>query len=120
MRLEEQLHRQSGRTYPRCVAGNGACPAEGCGGPAAYLVQRTAWHSDEGLDDLAVMAEFVDEVVLKDHTEHLEDSDLAEEMRDVLERLEIRRSWQGTPFLRRTVNTRLKKGDHLSLMHQQW
>jgi hypothetical protein len=45
------------------------------------------------------VADFVDQVVLQERRDLLKDDALIEEMRDVLERLELRHSWQGQPFL---------------------
>jgi hypothetical protein len=56
----------------------------------------------------------------KERRDLLKDDALIEETRDALERLELRHSWQGKPFSRKAVNARLKNGDHLNLMHQQW
>jgi len=57
--------------------------------------------------------------VLQERRDLLKDDALIEEMKDVLEHLELRHSWQGAPFSRKAVNARLKNGDHLTLMHQQ-
>lgn len=120
VRLEAELPMKSRRVYPYCVEGHVSCPPEDCGGPAAFLERRDAQYSLDGIEDLATVADFVDLVVLKKQTEVLKDEAVIEEMRDVLERLEIRHSWQGQPFSRKAVNARLKNGDHLALMHQQW
>jgi hypothetical protein len=66
------------------------------------------------------MADFLNEVVLKERFELRRDTDLMEEMRDVLERMQMREDWKGCPFVRKGVNEALKKGEHLELMHQQW
>lgn len=121
VRLEAELPMKSRRVYPHCVEGHASCPPEDCGGPAAFLERRDAQYSLEGIEDLTTVADFVDLVVLKKQTEVLKDEAVIEEMRDVLERLELRHSWQGQPFSRKAVNARLKNGDHLALMHQrQW
>ncbi len=120
VRLEAGLHPAPGRTYPHCIDGHEACPPEDCGGPADFLEQHEAWCSSDGLTDLATVANFVDQVVLKERIELLKGDILLEEMRNLLERAEVRRSWQGSPFSRKAVKERLKDGDHLDLMHQQW
>ena len=62
IRLEEVLRAEAGVTYPSCVAGEGACPPEDCGGAGGYadLKEILADPSDEeyperlewmGLDD---------------------------------------------------------------------
>jgi DNA/RNA-binding domain of Phe-tRNA-synthetase-like protein len=65
------------------------------------------------------VADFVDRVVWKKQTEVLKDEAVVAEMRDVLERLETRNSWQGRAFSQKAVNNRLKNGEHLKLMYQQ-
>jgi hypothetical protein len=65
------------------------------------------------------MADFLNEVVLKERFELRRDTDLMEEMRDVLERMQMREDWKGRPFARQGVNDALKEGQHLELMHQQ-
>jgi hypothetical protein len=119
IRLEERLEPVAKRAYPYCADGHEACPPEDCGGPPGYLARRDAWLSEEGLEDLAAVADFVDQVVLKGRRDLLKDEALIEAMRDVSERLELRHSWQGQPFSHKTVNARLKNGDHCTLMHQQ-
>ena len=42
------------------------------------------------------------------------------QVREALERLEVRQGWQGKPFSRKDVNERLSKTEYLDLMHQQW
>ncbi len=120
VRLEAELPMKSRGVYPHCVDGQASCPPEDCGGPAAFLERRDAQYSQEGIEDLATVADFVDLIVLKKQTEVLKDEAVIDEMRDVLERLEVRHSWQGQPFSRKAVNARLKNGDHLTLMYQRW
>jgi hypothetical protein len=120
VRLEAELPTKPGRVYPYCVEGHAPCPPEDCRGIADFLARRDAWVSEKGLEDLAAVADFVDQVVLRERRDLLKDDALIEEMRNVLERAEARHSWQGQPFSRKAVNARLKNGDHLALMHQQW
>jgi hypothetical protein len=94
IRLEDRFPALPGRTYPYCAEGNEACPPEDCGGPAGFLARRDAWYSSEGIEDLVTMADFIDQVVLKEQTDLLKDETLIEDMRDVLERAEVRHSWQ--------------------------
>ena len=120
IRFEGRLPAKSGRTYPCCQAGAAACPPEDCRGPVEFLARRGSRLSDGGIDDLGSLAEFLDEVVLKERRELLEDGALLDEMRTTLARLDARRAWEGKPFERKAVNTRLAKGEHLALMHQQF
>ena len=120
MRLEDRLPVQPRRHYPYCVDGHGSCPPEDCGGSAGFLERRDASYSCEAFDDLARMADFLNEVVVKERFELRRDTDLMEEMRDVLERMRMREDWKGHPFACKTVNDALKKGEHLELMHRRW
>lgn len=120
VRLEDRLPVQPRRHYPYCVDGHGSCPPEDCGGPAGFLERRDASYSCEAFDDLARMADFLNEVVVKERFELRRDTDLMEEMRDVLERMRMREDWKGHPFACKTVNDALKKGEHLELMHRRW
>lgn len=120
VRLEDRLQIQARRHYPYCADGNGTCPPEDCGGPAGFLERRDASYSCEAFDDLARMANFLIEVVPKERFELRRDTELMEEMREVLERMQTREDWKGRPFSRSAVNDALKKGEHLELMHQQW
>lgn len=120
VRLEDRLPVQPRRHYPYCVDGHGSCPPEDCGGPAGFLERRDASYSCEAFDDLARMADFLNEVVVKERFELRRDTDLMEEMRDVLERMRMREDWKGRPLACKTVNDALKKGEHLELMHRRW
>ncbi|MBO1907502.1 hypothetical protein J4G37_21615, partial [Microvirga sp. 3-52] len=48
------------------------------------------------------------------------DAEEVDQVREALERLEVRQNWQGKPFSRKDVNERLSKIEYLDLMHQQW
>lgn len=120
LRLEARSERQGGRRYPHCTDGSGACPPEDCGGPAGFLERREAMYSDEGLEDLTRMADFLKALVIEERCELGQDAELMEEMRDLHARLELKQSWKGRPFVRKSVNARLKNGDHLEAMHQKW
>jgi Plasmid pRiA4b ORF-3-like protein len=85
VRLEAELPMKSRRAYPHCVEGHASCPPEDCRGIADFLARRDAWVSEEGLEDLAAVADFVDQVVLQERRDLLKDHALIEEMRDVLD-----------------------------------
>ena len=107
LRLEERLDPVPRRAYPYCADGHEACPPEDCGGPAAHLVQRDAWHSMDALGDLAAMAKIIKQVVLERRPE-------------LLDRARVREAWKGNPFSRREVNARLRKGEHLVFTNQHY
>jgi len=120
VRIEDWLELEAGKAYPVCSGGGGPCPSEDCGGPADFQRRRDNIMSSDALDDLDTMAEIIDQVVLERRADILDD----EETRSRLERaVERSRTWeqaQGQPFARRAVNERLRRDDHLDLMHQQW
>jgi hypothetical protein len=65
------------------------------------------------------MADVLREVVLENRPEVLRDEDKRWALESAMERSEAREQARGIPFMRRTVNARLRKGEHLNLMHQQ-
>ena len=64
-----------GKVLPRCIAGDGACPPEDCGGPQGYLAGLDAASSWDALKDLHTMADIPREVVLENRPEVLRDED---------------------------------------------
>lgn len=121
VRIEEnRLATEPGKALPRCTGGDGACPPEDCGGPRGYLAGLDNASSWDALEDLHTMADILREVVLKDRPEILRDEDKRWELESALERSKARQRARGCPFVRRSVNARLRKREHLVLMHQQW
>jgi hypothetical protein len=120
MRLESRYAADPGSSYPICLDGDGSCPPEDCGGVAGFLAQREAWTAPETSRDVAVLADFVDQLTLKPSTGTSIDAEEVDDPRDALERLEVRQGWQGKPFSRKNVNARLRSAEYLDLMHQQW
>ena len=49
----------------------------------------------------------------------LKDQETRWRLEDTVERSKARERARGRPFVRRTVNAQLRKGEHLVLMHQQ-
>ncbi len=121
VRIEEsRLEVAAGKAYPACTAGDGACPPEDSGGPRGYLAGLDNASSWDALDDLHTMADILREVVLEDRPEVLKDQETRWRLEDAVERSKARERAHGRPFVRRTVNAQLRKGEHLVLMHQQW
>jgi hypothetical protein len=120
LRLESQHEADPQRSYPICLDGDGSCPPEDCGGVPGFLARRDAWTGPETSRDFAVLADFVDQLAPKQSTGALIDAEEVEQVREALERLEVRQGWQGKPFSREDVNERLSKTKYLDLMHQQW
>tara|TARA_R110000868_G_scaffold276108_2_gene535777 strand:- start:2417 stop:3052 length:636 start_codon:yes stop_codon:yes gene_type:complete len=120
VRIEEnRLDRLPGKIYPTCAAGDGACPPEDCGGPQGYLAGLDDASSWEAFEDLQTIAEILNEAVLENRPQVLNDQDTRWRLEVAVERSKAREDARGRAFVRRTVNARLRKGDHLALMHQQ-
>jgi hypothetical protein len=64
-RIEDWLTPVLNAAYPTCAGDSGDGPPEDCDGPAAFMDRRDDLLSSDALDDLAVMAEVIDEVALK-------------------------------------------------------
>ena len=82
---------------------------------------RDDWLSFEAFEDLDTMIEVLQDVVQKDESEKIA---LGQETRwrleDAVERARDREGAQRRPFSRWDVNSRLRTGEHHTLMHQQW
>jgi Plasmid pRiA4b ORF-3-like protein len=120
IRIENRVEPENGKAYPVCIGGNGACPPEDCGGPEAYLAGLGDMVSMAALEDLDTMAEIIGQVVLERRAELLDDEEPRWRLEHAVERSRARERAQGRPFSRRTINVRLRKGEHLDLMHQQY
>jgi hypothetical protein len=120
VRLESRHEADAGRSYPICLDGDGSCPPEDCGGVNGFQARREASTAPETSDDFAVLTDFVDQLALKRSAGTAIDAEVIDDVREALERLEVRHSWQGTPFSCKDVNERLSKTEYLDLMHQQW
>jgi len=120
VRIENRIEPEYGKAYPVCIGGSGACPPEDCGGPEAYLAGLSDMVSMAALEDLGTMAEIIGQVVLERRTALLDDEETRWRLEHAVERSRARERARGRPFSRRTVNARLRKGEHFDLMHQQY
>jgi hypothetical protein len=66
------------------------------------------------------MADILREVVLENRPDVLRDEEKRCALESAMERSEARERARGIPFVRRSVNAQLRKGEHLDLMHQQY
>jgi hypothetical protein len=120
VRLEGRHEADPGSRCPICLDGDGSCPPEDCGGVPGFLARREAWTASGISCDFAVLADFMDQLTLKRSTGALIDAEEVDQVREALERLEVRQGWQGKPFSRKDIKGRLSKAEYLDLMHQQW
>ena len=119
LRVEDHLAAEPGKAYPRCTGGSGACPPEDCGGPEGYMAGLDEATSLSALEDLDTMVEVLRAVVLERRPEALNDDETRWRLEEAVERSRARERAQGQPFSRRSVNARLRRGEHFELMHQQ-
>ncbi|TIN00001.1 MAG: hypothetical protein E5Y38_14755 [Mesorhizobium sp.] len=82
------------------------------------------WQRDEALgpdlhEDLATALEFITEFGDTRSLAVLDDPDRAGELQELLFRIKGRTTLLGQSFERLKVNDRLRKSEHLVLMHQQ-
>ena len=119
IRIEDLFEPEAGNAYPACTGGNGACPPEDCGGPAAFMTRRDDRLSQESLGDLGAMAEIIGDIVLERRPGVLDEEETRWRLGQAVERSQARERAQGRPFSQRSVNERLRRGEHHNLMHQQ-
>ena len=119
VRVEDRLRPEPGAVLPACTGGAGRCPPEDCGGPAGFMAHRDDATSWEALEELRELAEVLGKVALERRPGQL-DEEIVWRLERAVERGKARERARGRPFIRRSVNARLRKGEHLVLMHQQW
>lgn len=119
LRIEDWLNPAGGKAYPTCVAGDGACPPEDCGGPDAFMANRDGILSMDGLEDLGTMIDIIEGVVLEGRQEILDDEEAMWRLEQAVDRSHARERARGRPFSRRAVNARLRRAEYRELMHQQ-
>jgi hypothetical protein len=65
------------------------------------------------------MVEILRQVVLERRPGVLDDEETRRRLEDAVARSKAREWAQGRPFSRRSVNARLRRGEHRELMHQR-
>jgi hypothetical protein len=119
LRIEGHPTAEPGRAYPICTGGSGACPPEDCGGPEGYRAGLDEAVSPDAAEDLDTMVEILRRVVLERRPDVLDDGETRRRLEDAVARSKARERAQGRPFSRRSVNARLRRGEHRELMHQR-
>lgn len=74
----------------------------------------------DAIEDIATIADFVDQVVIQKKPDLLKDDDKRWEIQTVLDRCREREAYTSSRFLRGEVNKRLRKNEHIELMHQYY
>ena len=118
IRIEDRLEAENGRRYPVCVAGQGACPPEDCGGPEGYQARCEEATSSEAFEDFDTMISLLKAIVLDGQHELLDDEGKCWELEDAVERSQARQPFLADGFSRREVNARFRRDEHRRLMHQ--
>jgi hypothetical protein len=118
IRVEDRRATEVRRRYPVCIGGAGACPPEDCGGPDGYLARRDEALGLDAMDDLATMADFVEQVVLNGDRVMLDDEDARQAVECAIDRSRSRAPFLAHRFSRRDVNKGFRQDEHRRLMHQ--
>ena len=120
IRIEDIAARQTNMTYPACTGGSGACLPEDCHDPAGFSDRRYDSLSWEALEDLDTMVEILGPIVLERRPEILDDDETTWRLQHALDRTHARERAKGKPFSRRSVDDRLRHGEHVKFMHQHY
>jgi hypothetical protein len=120
IRIEDIAARQTNMTYPACTGGSGACPPENCHDPTGFMDGRTHGWSWEALEDLGTLVEIIDLIVLEHRPEILDDDETRWRLENALDRTQARERAKGKPFMRPSVDDRLRHGEHVDFMHQHY
>ena len=118
IRIEDRIEAQARKRYPLCTGGQGACPPEDCGGPQGYQARREGASGFDALEDVAAVADLVEEIVLERRPEILDDPERCDELERAVERMRARLPFLEDRFSRREVNARFRGDEHRRLMHQ--
>lgn len=118
IRVEDREAAKERERYPVCIGGAGACPPEDCGGPDRCIERRNDALGPDTMDDLATMAEFVEQVVLNGDPAMLDDEDTRYAVERAIDRSRAREPFLNGRFSRRNVNKSFLQDDHRRLMHQ--
>ena len=90
----------AGKRYPRCIGGAGACPPEDCGGSDAYHARRDEATGSDAIDDLVLVAEFVERVVLGNDSSWSDDDETRWRVEMAAERIQSRARFLEEKFSR--------------------
>ncbi|MGH7121471.1 MAG: hypothetical protein ACREFP_21185 [Acetobacteraceae bacterium] len=98
-----------GYEYPLRTAGSGACPPEDRVGPGAFMEHRARLQSRDSYDDVATMAEIIDDVVRECELAIRDRDETRRRLQQAVARSRTQdRAW-GKPFSRR-VSIGIEKG----------
>ncbi|WP_274630962.1 IS1096 element passenger TnpR family protein [Arvimicrobium flavum] len=119
VRLEERRAAKPRTLYPCCIGGDGNCPPEGSGGAESWMHRKDEAFGLETDEDVMTALALIQEISDTRSLAIFDDPDRAEELQELLFRIESREDLLGKPFKRRQANKRLRRNEHLTHMHQQ-
>ena len=119
LRVEERLPAVAGKRHPRCTGGAGACPPEDCGGPDGYHARRDEAVGVDAMDDLVLLADFVERVVVGNDCSWADDDETRWRVEMAAQRSASRARFLEEKFSRGAVDRCFRSGGHRRLMYQQ-
>lgn len=115
------MEREAGKAYPARTGGDGGCPPEDCSGPTGFMAGRDDMLSLHALEGTSTPWPKSSVTSLWSIGQNLlMTMKTTWRLEDAAARSRARERAQGRPPSRRDVNMRLRPGEHLERMHQQW
>ena len=109
VRIEDRLEAVTGKHYPICIGGSGACPPEDSGGPDGFQARRDEAISYDAWQDASVIAAWLSDVVIDRDAEAMKDRDRRDELEWAAERMAARKPYLSDKFSRAEANARFRE-----------
>jgi hypothetical protein len=119
VRVEALISANAKTKYPICVAGNGACPPEECGGPEGFLARRDEADGHHAYEDMEILSDFAAQLLAcQESRAGLEELEF-DEVQPAMDRMNARVPYMTNKFSRAQVNQNFARERHVEMMHQQ-